>query len=651
MTLGLCVGSMPIQAQKQKSPTVLTVEGETVSKADFELVYNKNNNINSNIEQKSPQEYMELFINYKLKVQEAESMGLDTVAQYKKELEGYVNQLSAPYLVDNEFAESLVKEAYDRLQEDVKASHILIKLSEDASPQDTLKAFNKINEVLDKARGGADFGGLAMQYSEDPSAKQNKGELGYFSALRMVYPFESAAYNTAVSEISKPVRTSYGYHIIKVEDRRSAIGQIRAAHIMVAVKPEADEVTQQKAKEKIDELYNQVTEGGNFEQLARLYSDDRGSKSRGGELPWFGSGRMVPEFEQAAFALAADGDISQPIKTQYGWHIIKRLEKKNTASYEEEYDALKKKVERDRRGQGSKQALAKKLMTEYSVKEYGKNLEVFNTMVDSSYFNGQFKFTIDQMNSLNKPLFIVNDKNYKGEKTKVLQFEFASYLELKSRRQKPVSIPIYIQDQYKAFRTQYMLDYEESILAVKYPEYRALVQEYRDGILLFELMDQKVWKKAVTDTAGLEAFYEAHKTEFMWGDRVDASVYTCNSQENMDKVKAMLEEGASDSAIIATTNVESQLGVDVRSGLFAKNDMAVLSEVNWQKGTHVATTSGFAVVVINEVLAPQPKTLNEARGLVTSAYQNELETSWLSELRSKYTFSVDQEVLESVKSL
>lgn len=650
MTLGLCIGSMPLLAQKKSNPIILTVEGEEVTKADFELVYNKNNNVNSNIEQKSPQEYMELFVNYKLKVKEAEELGLDTIPKYQKELAGYVKQLSDPYLVDNEFAESLVKEAYDRLQEDVRASHILIKVAEDASPEDTLIAFNSIKEILKKAKEGQDFGELAMEYSQDPSAKQNKGDLGYFSALRMVYPFESAAFNTAVGEVSNPVRTSYGYHIIKVVDKREAVGQIRAAHIMVAVKPDADATAQQNAKAKIDEIHSQVMSGSDFSQLARTYSDDRGSKSRGGELPWFGSGRMVPEFEKTAFALANDGEVSEPIRTQYGWHIIKRLERKNTGTYEEEYEGLKRKVERDRRGQGSKQSLVVKLMEEYSVKEYPKNLAVFNTMLDSNYFNGQFKFTIDQTNGFTKPLFIIKDKQFKGEKTTVSQSEFAAYLESKSRRQKAVSIPIYVQEQYKEFRMEKILAYEESILKIKYPDYRALVQEYRDGILLFELMDQKIWKKAVNDSAGLEAYYNEHQSDFMWGDRVEASIYTCNSEENLNKVQELLKAGSNDSTIIAETNVTSQLGVDIRTGKFSKKDAPALSDIKWEKGTHVSK-EGFTIVVISEVLAPQPKTLDEARGLVTSAYQNQLEKDWLANLRTTYTFSVNQEVLETVKPL
>ncbi len=652
MTVGIVFGLTAVQAQKKStSPVILTVEDEMVTKAEFEAVYNKNNNVSQNIEQKTPQEYMELFVNYKLKVKEAEALGLDTIPKYQKELKGYVDQLAAPYLVDREYAESLVKEAYNRLKEDVHASHILITVSEDASPADTLKAFRKAIQLRDLARAGKDFAELAKENSNDPSAKDNGGDLGYFSALRMVYPFESAAYNTPVGEVSNPVRTTYGYHVIKVHGKRPAVGQMKAAHIMVAVKPDADSATVVKARQKINEIYARVEAGEDFGQLARMYSDDRGSKGRAGELPWFGSGRMVASFENAAFALENDGDVSEPIETQYGLHIIKRLEKKNMGSYEEEYDDLKKRVERDRRGQGSREALAKKLEVEYKIKANTKSLEAVAASMDSTYFQGGYTFSEEQRSSLSKPLLSWKDKNYRGEKVVITQADFTGYLETLSKRQKPVSLDIMVSEAFKAFKTDKILEYEREILPLKYPAYKALVQEYRDGILLFELMDRKVWQAAVKDTAGLESYFEENKSNFMWPKRLDATIYTCDSQENLQTVSQMLKDGASDSAVIAKINVNSALGVDVREGKFTAEEMPVLNQITWEEGVHTVVESGFYLIKVNEVLDVQPKELDEARGLVTSGYQNYLEESWLQELRTKYTFEINEEVLNEVKPL
>ena len=651
MSLAMLAFILPAKAQKKNDPVILTVEKENVTLSEFEAVYNKNNNVSANVEQKTPAEYMELFINYKLKVKEAEALGLDTVESYKQELQGYLKQLSDPYLVDKQYTEDMVREAYDRLQYDVKASHVLIRVEEDASPEDTLKAYKKITEIYNKAKAGADFGDLAIKNSEDPSAKQNRGELGYFTAFRMVYPFESAAYNTPVGSVSKPVRTSFGYHILKVEDKRPEIGEIRAAHIMVASKAGDGKDLQINAEKKINEIYERVLAGEDFGQLARMYSDDNGSKGRGGELPWFGSGRMVAEFENAAFALDSNGAISKPVRSQYGWHIIKRLDKKNIGSYEDEYKRLKSRVEKDRRGEGSKESLVKKLKADYKVKEYPKNLAEVESYVDSSFFIGSINFTKEDLEELDAPLIVINDKLYKKGKTTITQADFAKYIKSKSRKQKPISTAIITKRLYDEFFVQSILDYEKSVLKLKYPEYKALVQEYRDGILLFELMDQKVWKKAVKDSTGLEAFYEAHKTDYMWDDRLDATIYTCNSEENAKEVKEMLEAGKSDSAILATVNESSQLGVDIRDGKFTKKDMPVLEKVEWKEGIYSVNDKANYVVVVREVLPSQPKSLDEARGVVTSAYQSHLEKSWIEELRAKYTYEVNQGVLEQVKPL
>ena len=651
MSLAVLTLTQPAIAQKKNDPVILTVEKENVTLSEFEAVYNKNNNVSANIEQKTPQEYMELYINYKLKVKEAEAMGLDTIPGYQQELQGYLKQLSDPYLVDRDFTESMVKEAYDRLQYDVKASHILVRVGEDAAPEDTLIAYKKIMNIYEQAKSGTAFGDLAIKYSEDPSAKENKGELGYFTAFRMVYPFESAAYKTPQGEVSKPIRTSYGYHLIQVEDKRKAVGEIKAAHIMVAVKPTDPEEVQNNAKQKIDEIYSRVQAGEDFAQLAKMYSDDKGSKMRGGELPWFGSGRMVPEFEQAAFALESNDAVSEPVLSNYGWHIIKRIDKKEMGTYEEEYESLKKRVEKDRRGQGSKESLVKKLMVEYSVKEYPKNVAALESYVDSSFFVGSINFTDEELKSLKAPVIVINDKQYKKGKTTYTQADFAKYIKSKSRKQKAISSVLMTQRLYDEFLVQSVLDYEKSILKVKYPEYKALVQEYRDGILLFELMDQKVWKKAVKDSTGLAEFYEQNKNNYMWPDRLEATVYTCNSEENAAKVKSMLMSGESDSAIIAEVNEQSQLGVDVREGKFSKKDMPILEKVKWEKGVYTVHENAYYVIHVNAFLPAQPKTLDEARGLVTSEYQTYLEKNWIEELRNKYSYEVKEEVLEQVKPL
>ena len=542
----------------------------------------------------------------------------------------------------------MIKEAYERLKYDIKASHILVRLDKDPSPADTLKAYEKIVSIRNRCVNGSDFGKLANFESDDPSAKQNKGDLGYFSAFRMVYPFESAAFSTNVGEISKPIRTSFGYHILKVEDKREAFGEVKAAHIMISIKPDASEEEKAKAKQKIVEINEKLKGGDDFKELARKFSDDRGSARRGGELPWFGSGRMVAEFEKEAFALKNNNDVSQPFETQFGWHIVKRLDKKELKSFEEEKDQIKKKVERDGRSKNSKASLVSKLKIAYKVKEYTKAKDAYLSVLDTNLFVA--KWDANKAKDLTAKLFIINDKQYGKKKTVVTQKEFTDYIKRTQRAQEVVDLSAKLNSLYDEFFVDQILAYEESILAVKYPEYKALVQEYRDGILLFELMEKKVWKKAVQDSAGLADYHNAHRNDFMWTQRLDAKLYTCNSDEIAKEVVKLLESGAEDSTVLAQMNKESQLAVDIREDKFSKGDHAVVDGIQWKKGiSKVVNENGsYYVVMVNEVLSRQPKELKEARGAITSAYQGFLEENWIKELREKYSYDVNKDAIKMV---
>jgi peptidyl-prolyl cis-trans isomerase SurA len=387
LVLLISVLALSVNAQ-EKDPVLLNVGGKEVKLSEFNAIFNKNKN-NEKITESSINEYLDLYIKFKLKVREAEALGYDTLPKFINELKGYRKQLAEPYLTDKDVTESLIKEAYERMTQDVKASHILIKLEEDPLPADTLAAYNKAIKIRNRIIAGEDFGKVAKETSEDPSAQKNNGNLGYFSAMHMVYPFESAAYNTKVGAISMPARTKFGYHIIKVLDKRPARGTVKVAHIMVrADKNESSEDSAAK-KQKIDEIYEKLTKDNqDFSALAKQFSDDKGSAQRGGELPEFNTGKMVEEFENTAFSLKNDGDISTPIKTDYGWHIIKRLSLKTLDSYDEMYSSLKGKVARDSRSNRSKVALLSKIKSENNFVENIKERNDFYKLVTSDdYLN------------------------------------------------------------------------------------------------------------------------------------------------------------------------------------------------------------------------------------------------------------------------
>ena len=324
LLIAFLIGSVSLFAQK-KDAVLLTVDGQDVTLSEFEAVYKKNNR-DEVVDQEDLAEYLELYINFRLKVREAESLGLDTVKKFIEELKGYQKQLAKPYLTDKGVTKKLIDEAYERSQTDIRASHILLKIGPEALPKDTLEVYNKIMALRKKALKG-DFAAIAKQSSEDPSAKDNGGDLGWFSVLRMVYPFETAAFNTKPGDISMPVRTRFGYHILNVVNRRDAQGEMRAAHIMIKTGKDAIAEDVKNAEAKANEVKDLLDKGQSFEDIAKKYSEDKGSSNKGGELPKFGTGRMVPAFEEAAYTLKEDGDISAPVLTDYGWHIIKRLER------------------------------------------------------------------------------------------------------------------------------------------------------------------------------------------------------------------------------------------------------------------------------------------------------------------------------------
>lgn len=625
----------------QNEPVILTVAGEPVTKSDFLYVYNKNNSNGAAIDKKSPADYMELYINFKLKVKEAIDAGMDTAKAFKQEFSGYQKQLAQPYLTDKSVTEGLIKEAYERMKTDVRASHILIKVSPEALPKDTLAAWNKISDIRKRVLKGEDFAKLAKTLSEDPSAKDNGGDLGYFTSMRMIYPFENGAYNTPVGEISQPVRTKFGYHIIKVIDKRPSQGEVKVAHIMIKALKDSSKQVADAAEAKANEIYGKLQSGEDFAELCKQFSDDKSNAKKGGELNWFGSGQMVPEFESAAFSLKNKGDYSKPVKTDYGWHIIKLLDKKGLPEFKELEGELKQKISKDSRSQMSRIAVVNKIKSEYKFKEVAKAKEEFYAVVDTNIFNG--KWDVSKAQKLQKELFSVADK-------KITQQEFAQYLVSHQAKRAKTEIQSYVDNLYKQFVEEELIKYEESKLADKYIDYRMLLNEYRDGILLFNHMEQKVWKKAQIDTIGLQNFYEANKDRFLWEERLDAKLYICKNDSVADAVKKLIGKKKTDAEIIETINKTSQLNLKIEEGKYIRDENDLLDGAKWEKGNlQTLKNSGKTILVsVNSVVAPTPKTLKEAKGLVTTAYQDYLEKEWIKELRNKYKVEVNQEVLATI---
>jgi peptidyl-prolyl cis-trans isomerase SurA len=657
--------AVPTAAKPKKEaapvdPVIMTIAEKPITKSEFLAIYNKNNKEASK-DPKAIQDYLQLFINFKLKVKEAEEMGLDTLQSFKNELEGYRKQLAQPYLVDNEVNEQLLKEAYNRLKSDIRASHILVNCKADALPKDTLIAYNKAIDARNKLLKGDNFSELAKRVSDDPSAKENGGDLGYFSALQMVYPFESACFNSKVNDVTMPIRTKFGYHVIKITDKRDAQGQITVAHIMIKANSSMNVADSSAAKNKIDEIYKKLKSGENFSELASQFSDDKGSAKRGGELPMFGTGRMVAEFERASFGIKKDGDFTEPVLTQYGWHIIKRISKKEMGSFDEMKAELKAKIAKDSRSQKSKDSMIAKIKKEYGFSETPNSKAEFVPTIDSTFFAGNWKS--DKASKLTKNLFKLGDKQF-------TQKDFTKYLESHQSQRLKIDTKILVDDMYNSFVSEKCLAYEEEKIPSKNAEYRALMQEYRDGILLFDLTDKKVWTMAVKDTNGLKNFYQENKSKYMWEQRTEATVYTCKNDSIANAVKNLLNpppapvvkkkkkgeteqvaKPLSEAEILSLINKNSQLNLKIEHAKFTKGENEGVDKTAGKIGLSENMNINKQVVFVNveKILAPENKTLSEARGIVTADYQNVLEKEWLNGLKNKYKVQINEEVVSSIK--
>lgn len=642
-------------AQKTDNRVLLNIAGENVTAGDFMYVYNKNN---LNREEQGPdaiKEYLDLYINFRLKVRAAEELGMDTLQTFQKELEGYRKQLAQPYFVDASVSEHLLREAYDRKNRDIRASHILIRLDKNASPEDTLKAYKKALATRERLIMGEDFGKVAAQISEDPSArdteasqyrparKGNQGDLGYFTVFDMVYPFETGAYNTEVGKISQPVRTDYGYHLIKVTDKQPAFGQAQVEHIFVAMPPNANAKDSLQKKMKIDAANEKITSGAKFEDVVLEFSEDKGSAGNGGKLPWFGCNRMVPEFIIATRNLKDTGSVSAPFSTPFGYHIIKLIGRKPVGTFEEEESNLKNRLEKDLRNKLSQETVINRIKQENGFKEYPKAKEAVLATLDTNLMKGEWD--VNKARGLDKVVFSLGDIRY-------TQHDLAQYIAMKQTK-RITDIPAFFNETYNTFVVDKCIAYEDSKLEEKYPDFRMLVQEYHDGILLFDLTDKNVWSKAVKDTAGLAIFFAANPGKYMWDKRFHATVVTIlkPAQVNTDEVRNMFSTGKTPEEVLNHFNTDTILNILVETSNFSMGDSPVVDKVKWKAGLSpmVDSPSGPSFVYGHEVLKPEPKILQEARGLVTADYQTFLEEQWVKELRAKYNVIIHEDVLSTLK--
>jgi len=609
----------------------------TVYADEFEYAYQKNNFNNDQANTKKDiEEYLDLYIIFKQKVQAAESLGMDTTNAFLTEFNSYKESLANSYINSKSLTEKLLQEAYDRYKEEVSAAHILIRTTDE---EDTLAAYHKIDSVRQLAISGEDFNNLAKSYSEDPSAAKNGGELGYFTSMKMVYPFESAAYNTPVGEISEIVRTRFGYHILYVKDRRNSQGKLSASHIMIRTTPNDNAEKQESSRNKILEIHDQLNNGVSWEQLCKQFSEDQNTRNKGGKLPPFGTGQMPPSFSQAASDLQEVGEYSDPITTPFGWHIIKLDGKLPIESYEKMKPTIKNHISRDERVAITQKALVKKLKIENGFVEFTLKNKIIGK-IDSTVLIGKWHYNSSAEDSL--VLFKIGTAQY----SKKNYYEYVGKSQ-KSTRGKTISS--YASQLYDKYVEASLLQYEKDHLAEKNVEYKMLVKEYWEGILLFNLMNEKVWEKAVEDTIGLNNYFAKNQNNYMWESRSEGTIYNGSTSQIIDEIEKLLKTNDTTALkrdiLLKKYNTPSDLSLKIDQEFFEKSDHEILNLVTWQTGVQKVTHEGrFYLVNINAIIPSQPKKLKECKGLVIADYQEILEKEWVNTLKQKYPAVINRKV-------
>ncbi len=625
-----------VGAQLNAQEVLFTVGNQSITTEEFKAVYEKNKGVGAALDPKTPEEYLDLYINFKLKIAEAYAQQRDTATGFKNEFGGYRAQLAKPYLSDQGAEDELVRQAFERMQEEVRAAHIMIALEANALPSDTLKAYKQLLELRKSILSGkTKFENAARESSADTWSAKNGGDLGYFTVFNMVYPFESAAYDLEVGDLSMPVRSQYGYHLVKLLERRAASGVVRVRHIFFASNGKSSIQEQQRAERSANEIYSRLEGGEDFISLL-AFSEDRKTKDSMGELPEFGINKMMPAFEEAAFALEAPGDYSAPVETSIGWHVIQLIEKKPLQSFDELKSELKKKVKRDTRSRVGATRFMKRLKTEYDFAIDERWLGRTMNLVDKNAF-GTGTWEIPALSRDRVVATFANEKIYQSE---VLKFW------AKNQNQSNEAVRVeFLRVLFNAYSNDRMIAYEDGQLELKHADFRNLVREYKEGILLFDLTQEAVWNKAAQDSAGIATHYELIKEDYRWEDRIKATYWVSTDEKLAKKIAKWTAKNKSEKVQELLEN-EDALSVAIQNGTYEKDDNSVIEAV-WQQESGVfgpveLDNGSFAVVQIDEFIPSAPKALNEIKGLVIASYQDTLEKEWVNALKSKFEVTINE---------
>jgi len=630
-------------AQLLSDQILMNIDGRGVTAGEFTRMYLKSADAGKN--PGDINDYLQQFIIFKLKVTDAIHEGIDTTKAFRNELNGYRNQLAQNYLTDSQVKEKLLQKTYQHSLIEINAWHILVTCPESAKPEDTLSAWKKATAIRERILSGESFEEVARGTSDDPSVKINGGNLGYFTVFQMIMPFEEAAYNLKKGAVSEPVRTPYGYHIIKVTDKRASKGRILVAHIMKASPPGTSDQEAKQAEESINAIYNELQTGASFSSLASKYSDHKESAASGGKLNWFGTGEIIPDFSEAAFAISDTGKYTKPIRTIYGWHIIKLLARKAPGTFEETRSYLESKINQSYLNSLSKKSFVDKLKKEYnfSINQGAREWFVKNT--DTLIISGTAKYNRNRLPS--GSLYTFADQRMSVK-------DFVAFIEERGSIILTKDPSIFINQTIDASISDRIVKYENSILEKKYPDFRYLMNEFHDGILLFEISGRKVWNRVQEDSTGLKGYYEGNKQNYLTKRSIEGKLYLLHDQKGKKSLYSAYRKysrrSGTDKLLIAKFNSKNDSMLTITESRWFKGDDNEIDNIQWVTGPQNIEIKNFpAVIVINRVIDPEPIPFKDLQGEIMTAYQDYLEKEWIIQLKREYTVKIDDLVFDKVK--
>lgn len=637
---------IPKASAQEQGETLFTLGKKAVDKEELIYLITKGKTVGNSAATLSREEFeanFELFLNFKLKVAEAEALGLDKSEDFFLEFASFKKTLIAPFLIKNSLEEGELRKVYSRMQEVVRASHILFQFPPNATQTDSIAVLTQVLKVKTDLENGGDFSALALANSDDPSAKINKGDLGYFTGLQMIPQFEEAAYSLPLGSISDPVLTDFGYHIIQVQDRKANPGEVSVSHILVRFDQTAI-AQEENARRKISDIYAEIQQENTiWEEIVKTNSEDPATKEAGGILPWFGVGTMLPEFELAAFSLTEIGEISPPLKTPYGYHILRLEGKRELQPYEELEQSIKSKILRSSKSGMIQSQVVAMQKARYGFDENETVVGSLSTAFASTTLTS-FGTELSAKGLSKTELFTLQGNGF----TTADLLKFALQEEIT-----PKGSGGFFDRWYTKFVAQALAKTEEKDLETNNKDYQALLKEYRDGILLFSLTNQEVWQKGISDSLGQVQYYNQNLESYQWKNRIQGYLVKINDASKLENARKALQNKGYDPANFAAFEANNSTNFpgaySTESGTFEYEAHPLLSKVDRSKIYQELQQEGATyLIVLGKALPAGPKKFEEVRGPVIRDYQAQLEKKLNERLKAKFPVQVNAAVKEKV---